>query len=55
MKFGILVYLNYTDIDMLVNTAVDKHTKATEAAAAAAATQVFDPPLKKEVLEVSLR
>ena len=40
---------------MLVNTAVDKHTKAAEAAAAAAATQVFDPPLKKEVLEVNPR
>ena len=39
---------------MLVNTAVDKHTKAAEAAAAAA-TQVFDPPLKKEVLEVNQR
>ena len=37
---------------MLVNTAVDKHTKAAEAAAAA---QVFDPPLKKEVLEVNQR
>ena len=36
---------------MLVNSAVDKHTKAAEAAAAAA-NQCFDQPLKKEVLEV---
>ena len=36
---------------MLVNSAVDKHTKAAEAAAAAA-NQGFDQPLKKEVLEV---
>ena len=52
------------DIDMLVNSAVDKHTKAAEAAAAAAtsvgepsfegaaAAQVFVTPLKKEQLEV---
>ena len=46
---------------MLVNSAVDKHTKAAEAAAAAvsapsfegaAAAQVFVTPLKKEQLEV---
>ena len=36
---------------MLVNSAVDKHTKAAEAAEAAA-TQGFDQPLKKEQLEV---
>ena len=35
---------------MLVNSAVDKHTKAAEAAAAA--SQGFDQPLKKEELEV---
>ena len=49
---------------MLVNSAVDKHTKAAETAAAAAevasaptfegaaAAQVFVTPLKKEQLEV---